>query len=156
MSYNGRHTILNVTPPPGPADRPVYAESWPPSPGGYAQPEPWPQEPSKPRRKRVFLWAFVAVQAVFILWLVVGLATVHTGPSAGDLAAGCYNGHWYPLFQSQADCVTHYGHALQEAGNVGKGLGAAIIVGLWLAADFLMGVSYLVYRLAKRPGRAVM
>src|SRR6185312_11626421 len=35
-----------------------------------------------PRRKRrVFLWVFLAIQALFVAWLVTGLATVHTGPS---------------------------------------------------------------------------
>ena len=104
-----------------------------------------------PRKKRrVFLWVFLTIQALFILWLVVGMATVHTGPSAADLAAGCYNHNWWPLFKSQADCVTHYGAALQEAGNVGKGIGAALIVALWFFVDFFLGLGYGIYRLASR------
>jgi hypothetical protein len=51
-------------------------------PQGYAHPATRP-----PRKKRrVFLWVFLSIQALFILWLVVGLATTHTGPTHADLA----------------------------------------------------------------------
>ena len=93
---------------------------------------------------------FLAIQALFILWLVVGLATTHTGPTAAQLAQGCYHHNWYPLFKSQADCVTHYGGALQDAGNAGKAIGAGIIVLLWVVVDFFLGVGYGIYKLATR------
>lgn len=107
--------------------------------------------PGEPRKKRrVFLWIFLAVQALFILWLVVGLATVHTGPTHAQLVQGCYHHAWYPLFKSRADCVQHYGGALQDAGNTGKAIGAGLIVLLWVVVDFFLGVGYGVYRLARR------
>ena len=108
------------------------------------------QAPPPRKRRRVFLWFFLAVQALFVIWLVVGLATTHTGPTATDLAPVCYSHHWYPLFKSQADCVTHYGGALQTAGNAGKALGAGLIIMFWVVVDVLLGIGYGIYKLATR------
>ena len=47
------------------------------------------------KKRRVFLWIFLAIQVLFIVWLVTGLATVHPGPSAADLSQGCYSHHWW-------------------------------------------------------------
>ena len=120
----------------------------------YAQPTymPQPWQPPAPRRKRrIFLWVFLAVQAVFIIWIVGGLASHPAGPTAAQQAAQeCANGGWQVLFKSQADCQVHYAHALNEAGNVGKGLGVAAIVIFWMVADFFLGLGYGIYRLASR------
>lgn len=126
-----------------------------PPPGYYDRPDVqdyYRREAVKPprRKRRIFLWVFLAVQVLFILWLVVGLATVHAGPTQAQLAQGCYNHAWYPLFKSQADCVKHYGGALQDAGNTGKAIGAGLIVLLWVVVDFFMGVGYGIYKLATR------
>jgi len=130
------------------------ATEWPAQPPMHTQPgyapAYTPQRPRPRRKRRVFLWVFLAIQALFILWLVVGLATTHAGPTQAQLAQGCYHHNWYPLFKSQADCVTHYGGALTDAGNVGKGLGAAVIIIFWMVVDVILGVSYGVYRLATR------
>jgi hypothetical protein len=93
---------------------------------------------------------FLAVQALFVIWLVIGLATTHTGPTQAQLAQGCYHHNWWPLFKSQADCVQHYGGALTDAGNAGKAIGAGLIVALWVAVDVVLGISYGVWRLARR------
>jgi hypothetical protein len=98
----------------------------------------------------VFLWVFLGIQALFIIWIIVGVATTHTGPTQAQLAQGCYNGNWYPLFKSQADCVQHYGGALQDAGNIGKGIGVALVIALWVAVDVILGIGYGIYRLARR------
>jgi hypothetical protein len=124
-----------------------------PPPGSHQYPPAQypPPRPAAPRRKRrVFLWVFLAIQALFILWLAVGLATTHTGPAAAQLAQGCYHHAWYPLFKSQADCVQHYGAALQDAGNAGKAIGAGLIVVAWAVVDFFLAVGYGVWRLASR------
>ena len=117
--------------------------------------EPWPpqqdcQPPPRRRRRRVFLWVFLAVQALFVLWIIIGVATVHAGPTQAQLAQGCYDHQWWPLFKSQADCVTHYGGALSDAGTAGKAIGAGLIILLWAVADVILGVSYGVWRLARR------
>jgi hypothetical protein len=44
----------------------------------------------------------------------------------------------------------HYAHALNDAGNVGKGIGVAVIVIVWVVVDFFVGLGYGIYRLASR------
>jgi hypothetical protein len=111
-----------------------------------------PCVPGRPRKKhRIFLWVFLAIQAIFILWLVVGLASKGTGPTvASQTASACANGGWQGLFKSHADCMKHYAVALHDAGDVGKGLGAAIIILFWMVVDVILGIGYGVYKLAHR------
>jgi hypothetical protein len=97
----------------------------------------------------VFLWVFLAVQAIFIIWLVAGAAT-HTGPTATDIAAWCGNGKWSPLYNSYKACVADADSSLQAAANFGKGIGISLIVIFWVIADFLLAVTYGIYRLARR------
>jgi hypothetical protein len=105
----------------------------------------------KPRkRRRVFMWSFLAVQALFLTWVIVGMATIHTGPSHADLASACYHHNWWPLFKSQADCITHYGKALNDAGTIGKGIGLALVLGLWVVVDIILGIGRLVVLTARR------
>lgn len=139
-------------PPPSYAPGPSYGQyqqPYAPRPGAYQYPPTHAYQKPR-RRRRVFLWVFLAVQALFVAWLVTGLATVHTGPTSAQLASECFNHNWFPLFKSQADCVTHYGNALQEAGNVGKGIGAALIVAAWVAVDLILGISYAIYRVTRK------
>jgi len=53
------------------------------------------------------------------------------------------------LYQSQADCVTHYGKWLNDASDVGKTIGAGLIV-IVRVVDFFLGLGYGIYRLASR------
>jgi len=123
-----------------------------------SQPQPpWPPQaayaaPPKPRKKRrVFMWVFFAIQVIFIIWIIAGAASKAPGPTAAQQAATqCANGGWSPLFKSYADCVQHYGHVLSDAADTGKGLGVALIVVLWVVADFFLGLGYGIYRLASR------
>jgi hypothetical protein len=128
-----------------------------PPPGYYRypqQPQWYQQQPpaAPPRKKRrVFMWVFFAIQAIFIIWIITGIASKGSGPSAATQAAQqCANGGWQGLFKSQADCVKHYGVALNDAADTGKGLGVALIVVFWVVVDFFLGVGYGVYRLATR------
>ena len=120
-------------------------QQWGPSPTVQAP-------PGKPRKKRrVFLWVFLAIQVIFIIWIVAGVASKGSGPSAAAQAAQqCANGGWQGLFKSQADCGKHYGVALNDAADTGKGLGVALIVIMWVVVDFLLGVGYGIYKLASR------
>ena len=129
-----------------PEERPA----WPPLPQqpdytGYI-----PATPSRRRKRRIFLWVFLIIQLLFVVWIVTGLATVHTGATHAQLVAGCYSHNWFPLFKSQADCVTHYGGALNDAGTAGKAIGVGLIVAMWFVVDVILGVSYGVYKLATR------
>lgn len=104
-------------------------------------------KPYKPHR--VFLWVFLAVQAIFVIWLIAAGAT-HTSPSAADIAAWCGNGQWSPLYKSYQACVTDAGSSLQAAADFGKGVGISLIVIFWIVVDFLLAVTYGIYRLARR------
>lgn len=87
-------------------------------------------EQAKPKKKRrIFLWFFLAVQALFIIWLITGLTASGDTSSCGSLSA----------------------QACKDAQNVGTGIGAALIVILWVVVDFLIALVYGVYRLARRP-----
>jgi hypothetical protein len=132
---------------------------YPPEPDGQ---EPYPSQghrqqshrrkpPRARKRRRVFLWVFLAIQALFLIWIIVAVATVHTGPTQAQLAQGCYHHNWYPLFKSQADCVQHYGGALNDAGTAGKAIGVGIVIAFWAVVDVILGISYGIYRLARRP-----
>lgn len=116
-------------------------------PGAYAPPPP-------PRRKRrVFMWVFFAVQALFLIWLIAGLATTgHTAPSAAEMAQYCGTGpkSVLALYNSRADCMSHYSRILSDAAGTGRGLGAALIIVFWVVVDFFLGLGYVIYRLATR------
>jgi hypothetical protein len=101
------------------------------------------------RPHRLFLWFFLAVQAVFVIWLIVGV-TGRTGPSAAQIAQFCGHGAWRGLFSSYADCVKHGAAGLNDAANLGTGIGAGLIVIIWVVVDFLLAVTYGIYRLARR------
>jgi len=152
-----------------PLGQPTYPgrAPYPPQPyGGGPYPpgqQPYSQQPYLPpghdrhpyqraprKRRRVFLWVFLGIQALFIIWIIVGVATVHADPTQAQLAQGCYNHNWYPLFKSQADCVEHYGGALNDAGTAGMAIGAGLIVAFWMVVDVILGISYGIYKLARR------
>lgn len=83
-----------------------------------------------PRKKRrIFLWVFLAVQALFIIWLIAG------GSSASDTS----------------DCVGQYADACKTGTAVGTGIGIFLILALWCIVDFLLAVGYVIYRVARRP-----
>jgi hypothetical protein len=85
----------------------------------------------KPRRKRrIFLWVFLAIQVLFIIWLVTGAAT---------------QGHQHCQGLSAHDCAA--------ASDLGNGLAVGLIIALWAAVDIILGISYGVYRLASRSSR---
>jgi ABC-type Fe3+ transport system permease subunit len=93
-------------------------------------PNPGPPEITRPkRRRRVFLWVFMAVQVLFVVWIVTGIASGGGTPS---------------------DCTGLDEETCNAAQNVGTGIGVALIIGLWMAVDVIMGIIYGVYRLARR------
>lgn len=89
------------------------------------------QTPTTPRRKRrIFMWVFLAVQALFLFWII----------------AGAHSGSGQP-----SDCGSLSAKTCNDASDAGTAIGVILIVGVWCVVDFLMGVGYAVYRLAKRP-----
>ena len=119
--------------------------SYPASPAYYP-----PAAPAR-RKRRVFLWVFLAIQVLFIVWLIAGTTSSPAGPSvASQVASFCGHQGWYPLYKSYADCLSSYGRVLNDAGNAGKGIGFAIVIAFWCVVDFLVGGGYIVYRVARR------
>lgn len=82
------------------------------------------------KKKRIFMWTFLAVQALFIFWIIAGMG-------GADITESC---------AGEADV-----ELCEAASSVGTGIGVMLVVGLWMVVDFLMAVGYGVYRLAKRP-----
>ncbi len=101
------------------------------------------------KRHRIFLWIFLAVQVVFIIWLIAG-GTTSTSPTAADIASWCGHDKWSPLYNSYRACVADAGSSLTAAANFGKGIAIGLIAVIWVIVDFLMAVTYGVYRLARR------
>ena len=89
-------------------------------------PPPSPATPTK--KKRVFLWVFLAVQVLFIIWIIGGAS------SGGDAT----------------DCGSLSQQACNDAQDIGTGIGVVLIIVLWMVVDFLLAIIYGVYRLAKR------
>ena len=81
------------------------------------------------KKKRVFLWFFLAVQALFI-WMIIAGAT-----SSGGVPD---------------DCGTLSAQACNDAESVGTGIGVFLILVIWFFVNAFLGTIYAVYRLAKR------
>jgi hypothetical protein len=81
----------------------------------------------------VFLWVFLAVQVLFAVWVVAGVASGH------HAAATCND-----QYLTHAQCA--------KASEAGTAVGAALVVVLWAVVDIILVIGYGVYRLARRPG----
>lgn len=155
--------------PPGPRG---YGQPWPPAehdqqahqqriglsppaqqPAWQHPAAPWASAPPR-KRRRVFIWVFLAIQAIFLIWIIAGAAsTSNSGTQAHNQAVSCCRAGWQGLYSSYADCVTSYGNTLNAASDAGKGIGIGLVIGLWAASDVILGVSYGVYRLTSRRNR---
>jgi hypothetical protein len=63
-------------------------------------------------RFRIFTWVILAINAIFLIWIIVGIST---RPNPDDTAS-----------------------------NVGTAIGAGLIIGLWVAADLILGILWLI------------
>lgn len=84
------------------------------------------------KKRRYFLWFFLVVQILFIVMLVTGAASVSGGPT---------------------DCGTLDPKSCKDAHDVGSTIGVGLLVGLWMATDVILGISYGIFRLTRRSGR---
>jgi uncharacterized membrane protein YhaH (DUF805 family) len=131
--------------------QPGYQPPW-----GYQQQPPaaypppgYYQQPAPRRRHRVFWWVFLAIQVLFLAIVIFAIADKHPAV-ASDVAKSCDNGHWRGLFSSHADCVKHFAVGLHDAQNLGAGIATGLVITVWVVVDFLVGITYGVYRLATR------
>lgn len=80
------------------------------------------QAPVKTKR-HIFRWVFLAIQVLFLVWIITGVTA--EGPAcAPNLSA----------------------EACQAAQGIGTGIGVALIIGLWIAVDLILGITYLIFR----------
>ena len=96
------------------------------------------------------MWTFLAIQALFLVWVIAGIATAHNAPDAHTVAQVCGHGGWQGLFQSYSDCKVHYANGLKQAGEAGTAIGVALVVGLWVAVDVILGIGRLIVVTARR------
>jgi hypothetical protein len=100
----------------------------------YSPPGYMPAAPRK--RRRIFLWIFLGIQALFLIWLITGIVS-----AAHGIPSYCHTG-------SNSQYIGVKG--CTEASQTGAAIGAAFIVVLWAVVDIILGISYGVYRLATR------
>ena len=82
----------------------------------------------KPRR--IFRWVFLAVQVIFVIWIIAGLVGTHHGTDCGTLDA----------------------NTCEAATDVGASIAVYLIVMFWAAVDVILGLGYVVFRLSRREG----
>ncbi|BFP51441.1 hypothetical protein SCMC78_12480 [Streptomyces sp. CMC78] len=111
-----------------------------PSPQWGERPEGGPSAPppSPPRRFPPlgwFFWVFIAIQALFVAWIVTGsIEVAKSWPECEGLAG-------FELELCQAETT---------GTEIGTALGIGFIVFLWAATDVIVGGAYAIYRLAKK------
>ncbi|MFG2337921.1 hypothetical protein [Streptomyces yangpuensis] len=115
--------MADVPFPPPPSQPPT----WGPRPEGpTARPAPPPRRP-----RRVFFWFFLALQLLFLVWIVAAVN------SAGDV--------------SSCDGLTGAAlRACRDGEDAGTVLGVGFLIAVWAAVDVILGITYAVYRLGRR------
>jgi hypothetical protein len=141
-------------PQPGPGYPAPGTGQQPPGAGPYAPGGQAPGPQPRRKRRRVFLWVFLVIQALFLILVIVGVAGTNNAPSHGQLVADCYNNRWFPAFNSQAACVASESKSLTADGDITEGLGVVVELVVWFVVDAVFLVGYWIYRLATRNRRA--
>lgn len=80
-------------------------------------------------RFRPFTWVMLVINVLFLIWIIVGIAGASGTPE---------------------DCGTLSAEACNAAEGVGTAIGAGLIIGLWVAADVILGVLWLITRPKRR------
>jgi zinc-ribbon domain len=78
---------------------------------------------------RPFTWVILAVNVLFLIWLITGIST----------ASG-----------NATNCGTLSQETCNEARNAGTAIGAGIIIFLWALVDVILGVIWLITRPKRR------
>jgi hypothetical protein len=107
---------------------------------GYAPAAPRPR-----KKRRIFLWVFLLVQVIFLIVLITGLH--HNATTINpQVAYECAHGKAASMGMSQSQCVSFLGGAAKT------GTAAAVVITIiaWCVVDFLLAVTYGIYRLARR------
>jgi hypothetical protein len=82
-------------------------------------------QPEAKKKRHIFRWVFLAIQVLFLVWIISGIAgnSDSCADQAGDALDAC-----------------------QAGTAVGTGIGVALIIGLWVAVDVILGITYLIIR----------
>lgn len=88
--------------------------------------------PVEKKHHHIFRWVFLAIQLVFLIWIIAGVASVGSSP---------------------ADCGTLTAEQCNAATGIGATIGAGLIVAFWLAVDFILGITYMIFHWSRRPAR---
>ncbi|MCW2748104.1 MAG: hypothetical protein JWP10_1246 [Nocardioidaceae bacterium] len=91
--------------------------------------DPTSTPPKQKKKKKIFLWFFMAVQILFIVWIIAGISSTSGNAS---------------------DCGTLSQQTCNDAEDIGTSIGVFVVFVFWVIADFLLAVTYGIYRLAKR------
>lgn len=82
--------------------------------------------PAKHRRRRhLFRWVFLAIQALFLIWIIAG------GTSAAN---------------DKSSCGTLSDQTCHDAAAAGAGIGIFLIIVFWAMVDIILGITYLIVR----------
>lgn len=105
------------------SDRTPQGWGPPPSPQSQSGSEPPRPQPQPRKKRRVFMWVILAVNALFLVWFISGLTSGETCTGkTGDALTTC------------------------QAGQVGTGIGVFLILFIWALVDVILGVIYMVTR----------
>lgn len=80
------------------------------------------------KKHRVFWWIFLAIQVLFVVWIIAG--------------ANANSGHAHCQYLTAQTCAA--------ATDTGTAIGVGLIIGLWVATDIIVGGTYAIYRLTRR------
>jgi hypothetical protein len=83
-----------------------------------------PQPGKRKRKIRVFTWIILAINVLFLIWIIAGVSSVSSSACDPSL--------------SQETCT-----ATKE---IGGGIGVLLIIFLWVAVDVILGIIWLVTR----------
>ena len=81
------------------------------------------------------MWVFLAVQVLFLAWVITGAA------SSRGIPAYCHQGN-HAAYVGVKGCTS--------AAQAGTAIGVAAVIVFWMVVDVILGVSYGVYKLATR------
>jgi len=90
---------------------------------------PTPQPPQPPKKRRIFMWVFLAIQVIFLIWIITGAMS---GSGTPD------------------DCGVLDKETCNDAETAGTAIGVGIVILLWALTDIILGITYGIYRLCKR------
>lgn len=84
---------------------------------------------ARPKKRRWFMWTFLAIQALFLIWVIAG---ARSGAGTPD------------------DCGTLSQQSCNDAQNTGTAIGVGLVILLWAITDIILGITYAIIRVARR------